>query len=153
MIEIERKFLVKEENWKPQGDGLKIIQGYLSVEPERTVRVRVAGERAFLTIKGKTVGIKRIEMEYEIPKSEGEILLKMCLDFLVEKRRYKEKNGNLVWEIDVFEGKNKGLILAEVELKREDQEIQIPDWVKKEVSGDKRYYNSYLVVNPYSEWE
>lgn len=153
VIEIERKFLIKEENWKPQGDGVKIVQGYLSANPERTVRVRVAGARAFLTIKGKPIGIKRKEFEYEIPKNEGDILLGMCMDFLVEKTRYKERIGNLVWEIDIFEGKNKGLILAEVEIENESQEIQLPNWIKEEVSGDKRYFNSFLVTNPYCTWK
>ena len=153
MVEIERKFLVSEDKWEPQGKGLKIIQGYLSAEPERTVRIRIAGDKSFLTIKGKPEGIKRIEFEYEIPKNEGGLLLKMSLDYPLEKIRYEEKFGGLIWEIDVFSGKNEGLILAEVELTSEDQEILIPDWVLKEVSGDIRYFNSFLALNPYSNWK
>lgn len=152
MFEIERKFLVKTEKWKPLDKGTKIIQGYLSVDSERVVRVRVAGEKAFLTIKGKPEGIVRTELEYEIPKNEAEVLLKLCLEFPIEKTRYKERIGNIVWEIDVFEGENKGLVLAEVELANENQEIDLPDWVREEVSIDSRYYNAWLSQNPYSKW-
>ena len=153
MIEIERKFLISEKKWKPSGEGEKIIQGYLSVDPDRVVRVRVSDEKSFLTIKGKTVGIKRTELEYEIAKDEGELLIKMCLNYPIEKTRYKEKTGELIWEIDVFEGLNQGLIMAEVELDNENQEIQIPEWVEREVSGEKRFYNSYISSNPFSTWE
>ena len=152
MVEIERKFLVKTEKWKPLDKGTHIKQGYLSVDPERVVRVRVAGEKAFLTIKGKPAGIVRTELEYEIPKNEAEVLLKLCLEFPIEKTRYKERIGNIVWEIDVFEGENKGLVLAEVELANENQEIDLPDWVGEEVSIDSRYYNAWLSQNPYSKW-
>ncbi len=153
MVEIERKFLVSKKQWSPSGEGVSIVQGYMSVDPERTVRVRIAGEKSFLTIKGKSVGIKRTEIEYEIPKDEGEILLGMCLSYPVEKKRFKEKHGGLTWEIDVFEGLNHGLVLAEVELSTENQEVQIPYWAEKEVSGDARYFNSYLSSEPYSRWK
>ncbi|MBN1987129.1 MAG: CYTH domain-containing protein [Prolixibacteraceae bacterium] len=153
MIEIERKFWVAKEKWKPAGEGRKLVQGYLSVDPERTIRVRIVGEQAFITIKGKTEGIRRTEFEYKIPKSEGEILLNMCLYSPVEKIRFKEKIGDCVWEIDVFGGANQGLILAEVELEQDDQQIQLPAWVGKEVSGDVRFYNSYLAVHPFSFWQ
>ena len=152
MVEIERKFLIKNKNWKPSGTGTKIIQGYLSVEPERVVRIRIANDRAFLTIKGKPKGIVRTELEYEIPKNEAEVMLKMCLDFPVEKTRFIEKIGNLNWEIDVFEGVNKGLVLAEVELKDENQKVDLPEWIGEEVSHDKRYFNSWLSTNPFSNW-
>jgi len=131
---------------------VEIKQGYLSVDPERVVRVRVAGEKAFLTIKGKPVGIVRTELEYEIPKNEAEVLLKLCLDFPVEKIRFKEKIGELVWEIDIFKGENEGLIMAEVELADENQNVDLPDWVGDEVSSDSRYYNAWLSQNPYSKW-
>ncbi|QGY42393.1 adenylate cyclase [Maribellus comscasis] len=153
MVEIERKFLVAAKVWRPGGNGQKLVQGYLSVDPERTVRVRVVGEKSFLTIKGKTNGITRTELEYEIPLEQGKIILGMCLDYLVEKTRYKETIGGLVWEIDVFEGANKGLILAEVELVSEKQKIDVPAWIEKEVSGNIRYYNSYLSSKPFSTWE
>lgn len=152
MVEIERKFLIKNKNWKPSGTGTKIIQGYLSVEPERVVRVRIANERAFLTIKGKPAGIVRTELEYEIPKNEAEVMLKMCLDFPIEKTRFVETIGNLNWEIDVFEGINNGLVLAEVELMDENQKIDLPEWIGEEVSHDKRYFNSWLSTNPFSNW-
>jgi adenylate cyclase len=152
MQEIERKFLIKEELWKPVEAGTKMQQGYLSVDSERVVRVRVAGEKAFLTVKGKVTGIVRTELEYEIPKNEAEVLLNMCLNSIVEKTRYKEKIGNLIWEIDVFEGNNKGLIMAEVELENENQEVDLPIWIKEEVSHDRRYFNSWLSRNPFSSW-
>lgn len=152
MVEIERKFLIKNELWKPTGKGVEIKQGYLSVHPERVVRVRIAGKKAYLTIKGKPTGFSRPEFEYEIPKNEAEFLLKMCLDFPVEKIRYKERKDDLTWEIDVFSGANSGLIIAEVELTAEDQFLELPEWVGEEVSYDYRYYNSWLSGNPYSKW-
>jgi CYTH domain-containing protein len=153
MIEIERKFLLKPGyEWHPESKGTSIKQGYLSVDHECVIRVRIAGENAFLTIKGKVSGISRIEFEYEIPKSEAEDLMKMCLNSVVEKTRYKIPTGNLVWEVDVFEGANRGLVIAEIELQHEEQELTKPEWIGREVSFDKRYFNSYLSQNPYSEW-
>jgi len=152
MEEIERKFLVDTALWKPLVNGSKIKQGYLSVDPERVVRVRIADEKAFLTIKGKPKGIVRTELEYEIPKNEAEVLIKLCLDFPVEKIRYKEYIGDVVWEIDVFEGENEGLIMAEVELIDENQKVDLPQWIGDEVSFDSRYYNSWLSGNPFSKW-
>ena len=152
MYEIERKYLVDIENWKPVGDGKKIEQGYLSVDPERTVRIRIVGDEAFLTIKGKSHGIKRIELEYEIPINEANELMKLCLDFPIEKIRYLEEKSGLVWEIDVFEGNNEGLVLAEVELEDEDQQVNLPTWIAKEVSEDFRYFNSWLSQHPFLRW-
>jgi len=152
MQEIERKFLVDKMRWQPTGKGTRVKQGYLSVDNERVVRVRIAGERAFLTIKGKVTGITRAEFEYEIPASEAEKLLKLCLNQPIVKTRYVEYKENLVWEIDVFEHKNMGLVLAEVELDSEDQILELPDWIEKEVSTDVRYFNSWLSQNPYSTW-
>lgn len=152
MYEIERKFLVDTEKWKPVGEGKKMKQGYLSVDPARTVRIRIVGDKAFLTVKGKSEGIKRIELEYKIPIHEAEGLMKMCLDFPVGKTRYLEEKSGLVWEIDVFGGENRGLVLAEVELKYEDQQVDLPVWIEKEVSEDKCYFNSWLSQHPFSEW-
>jgi len=152
MQEIERKFLVDTTKWNLVGVGTNMKQGYLSVDPERTVRVRIAGEEAFLTIKGKSKGISRTEIEYKIPIDEAEILMAMCLDFIIEKTRYKEKKQNLVWEIDVFHGNNAGLVLAEVELESETQHVELPIWIEKEVSNDKRYFNSWLSQNSFSTW-
>lgn len=152
MQEIERKFLIHHELWKPKGKGVTIRQGYLSTDPERTVRVRIAGENSYLTIKGKAIGIARTELEYEIPTNEAEVLLKMCVDSLVEKTRFKEEVGGLTWEIDIFEGENRGLVIAELELDSETQTFEMPPWIKEEVSGDERYYNSKLAEKPYSSW-
>jgi adenylate cyclase len=152
MVEIERKFLIKNEDWKPKGNGINIKQGYLSVDPERVVRVRITNDKAFITIKGKPKGIVRIELEYEIPKNDAEVMLGMCLNFLVEKTRFEEQINNMIWEIDVFEGLNKGLVMAEIEMEDEKQKIDLPDWIGEEVSLDRRYYNSYLSMNPYSKW-
>jgi adenylate cyclase len=152
MVEIERKYLINTKLWKPKEKGTEIRQGYLSVDPERVVRVRIAGENAFLTIKGKATGITRTELEYEIPKTEAEVLMKICLDFPVEKTRYKEKIGSVIWEIDVFEGANQGLVMAEIELDDENQKFDLPDWLELEVSLDSRYYNAWLSQNPFSKW-
>jgi len=116
MVEIERKFLVDTQKWQPSGKGTQIKQGYLLAGAQKTVRARIRGSQAFLTIKGQPEGIKRTELEYEIPVKDAEIMLKMIDGFPVEKTRYIEKKGDFTWEIDVFEGKNEGLVLAEVEL-------------------------------------
>ncbi len=152
MQEIERKFLVDTKKWRPSGKGTKYIQGYLSDDPERIVRVRIAEEKAYLTIKGKVEGISRTEIEYEIPKNDAEVLMRMVLNNPVEKTRYKESVGGFTWEIDVFEGRNKGLFLAEIELENENQDFKLPDWAGTEVSHDKRFYNSHLSKKPYKDW-
>jgi len=152
MVEIERKFLVDTQKWKPSGKGTKIKQGYLLADAQKTVRVRIKGSQAFLTVKGKPEGIKRTELEYEIPVKDAEILLKMADGFTVEKIRYIENRDDFSWEIDVFEGKNKGLVLAEVELENENQQPDLPEWVTKEVSEDDRYFNYYLSTKPFTKW-
>lgn len=152
-IEIERKFLVKSDSWRSHAVGKVYRQGYLLSDQGRTVRVRVAGDRAFLTIKGPSTGLSRAEFEYEIPPSDAEeILRSLCVSSIIEKTRYKLPIGNLVWEIDEFMGANAGLILAEVELQDEQQAIALPDWIGKDVSGDRRYFNSYLSQHPFSQW-
>jgi len=152
MLEIERKFLVDKNKWSPSGKGIAIKQGYISDDPERTVRVRIAGEKSFLTIKGKSIGISRTELEYEIPLEDAELLMKMVLNETVQKTRYKEFVKGHDWEIDVFDGQNKGLVMAEIELESESQNFDIPEWVEKEVSGDKRYFNLWLSQKPYDTW-
>lgn len=152
MVEIERKFLVDTKKWQPKGIGTAIKQGYLSVDENRVVRVRIAGDYAYITIKGKTTGISRAEFEYEVPKNDALILLRMCLNEPVEKTRYTEFFENMLWEIDVFEGANNGLVMAEVELNNENQTVVLPEWVSEEVSTDKRYFNAYLSVNPFVRW-
>lgn len=152
MIEIERKFLVDINAWCPKDTGNPIVQGYLSTEKERVVRVRIKGEKAWLTIKGKSTGISRIEMEYEIPVHEAKVLMELCHDFPIRKKRFVEKINGMTWEIDVFEGENSGLVIAEVELSDENQQVDLPDWVTKEVSTDHRYFNSWLSEHPFATW-
>ena len=152
-VEIERKFLLKNTDWQDvAGAGQVIKQGYLSLVKERTVRVRVKDAKGFLTIKGKTVNTTRVEFEYEIPLAEAEALLNLCEGAIIDKTRYNIVAKNLVWEVDVFEGDNKGLVVAEVELESEAQEINLPDWIGEEVSADSRYYNANLVTNPFKTW-
>lgn len=152
MVEIERKYLVDSQKWQPSGKGTQIKQGYLLAGAQKTVRARIKGSHAYLTIKGEPEGIKRTELEYEIPLKDADILLKMIDGFPVEKTRYIEKKGDFTWEIDVFEGKNEGLVLAEVELENENQQPELPEWVKNEVSENEMYFNYYLSKNPFSTW-
>ncbi len=151
-IEIERKFLVTNDSWRTSaGPGQVCRQGYLCSGNGKTVRVRLIGTQAFLTIKGPTEGIARSEFEYEIPLDDAEAMLPLCGN-LVEKTRYLIPHAGMTWELDVFAGKNKGLVMAEVELKSEDQSVDLPDWTGEEVSGDPRYYNAYLAAHPFSTW-
>ena len=151
-VEIERKFLIRDERWRSEVAAQQVLkQGYLNDDPARSVRVRVAGEQAFLTIKGKGRGISRSEFEYAIPLADAESLLGLCPS-LIEKTRYRVPQGKLVWEIDVFEGNNAGLVVAEIELPAEDAAFEQPDWLGPEVSGDNRYYNSQLSLHPYTQW-
>lgn len=154
MIEIERKFLVKNVDFIEKSiKGKKLIQGYLNTHPERTIRIRIADEKAFITIKGKAnaSGTTRLEWEKEIPKCEAEQLLPLCEPFLIEKIRYEVPFGGNVFEVDVFEGNHKGLILAEIELPNENMLFEKPHWLGQEVTGDKRYYNSFLSKNIFSD--
>ena len=150
--EIERKFLV-QESWQPRSAGVKSAQGYLSTVPERTVRVRIKGEKGYLTIKGKNEGISRAEFEYEIPLQDAEELLQLAEQPVLRKRRYLEQHGGSLWEIDVFAGENEGLIVAEIELPEEQAAFTKPDWLGEEVSGDVRYYNANLIKQPFSLWK
>lgn len=151
--EIERKFLLQGEGWQV-GGGVTYRQGYLSTTPERTVRVRTAGDKGYLTIKGLSRGASRLEFEYEIPLHEANQLLdELCHRPLIEKRRYKIPHGGLTWEVDEFFGENDGLVLAEIELEHEDQAFDRPAWLGREVTGDPRYYNANLVNHPYSRWK
>lgn len=152
-VEIERKFLVKGDRWRALKSGRRYRQGYLSTAPARIVRVRVAGDEGFLTIKGKTTGALRTEYEYRIPVGDAEAMLdKLCVRPLIDKTRYRIEHQGLIWELDEFEGENKGLLVAEVELDTENQSIELPDWVGEEVTGDPRYYNVNLIANPFSKW-
>lgn len=152
-LEIERKFLLSSSAWRSEvHQSYALRQGYLSSVPERTVRVRIRGERGILTIKGRGAGISRPEFEYDIPHDEALVLLALCEQPIIEKVRYEVKRGDHVWEIDVFEGVNEGLTLAEIELGAEDEVFERPDWLGKEVSADRRYFNSSLVQKPFTSW-
>ncbi len=150
-VEIERKFLVRGDGWR-QGEGRYLCQAYLNRDPARTVRVRIDGEQAFLTIKGRSVGATRSEFEYAIPVADAQALLALADGPAVEKRRHLVPMGELVWEIDEFLGANAPLVVAEIELPREDQPFERPAWVGEEVTQDPRYFNSALAARPFSTW-
>lgn len=149
-IEIERKFLVDGSRWQPEGAGVCFRQGYLCPGTGITVRIRVAGEQAFITVKGPTQGYARAEYEYAIPLPDAEqMLADLCQQPLIEKTRYRVEYAGHCWEVDVFEAANQGLILAEIELPGEDTRFSLPPWIDREVSGDPRYFNSALARTPH----
>lgn len=151
-VEIERKFLVRN-SWQPSGKGSRFMQGYLCADEGRTIRVRIADEHAWLTIKGPTRGSARSEFEYEIPRADAEeMLLTLCVTPPVIKTRYTEQVGTHTWEIDVFDGENAGLIVAEIELIAEGETFELPLWAGEEVTSDARYQNSSLAKKPYRSW-
>lgn len=151
--EIERKFLVLGEGWKELATPVFMRQGYLSSDASRTVRVRIEGQTAMLTIKGKTQGITRGEWEYAIPLADADELLNgLCEQPLIEKYRYRIVVDSLTWEVDEFLGQNAGLVVAEVELTSETQDLVLPNWIGEEVSHDFRYANANLFKHPYSRW-
>jgi adenylate cyclase len=153
-LEIERKYLVANDKWQDNVIKKSVMkQGYLATVPNATVRVRVSGSEARLTIKGRSKGISRSEYEYPIPLQDAEEILKNHITgALVEKVRYKVKCGDHVWDLDVFAGANHGLIMAEVELSSEEEGFQMPEWAGEEVSSDRRYYNASLASHPYCDW-
>jgi adenylate cyclase len=151
--EIERKFLVAHQAWRESVNTIHVYrQGYLSYDSERTVRVRATEVTGYLTIKGITEGLTRDEFEYEIPLADALALLQLCERPAVEKKRYIVPNGAHVWEVDVFEGVNEGLVVAEIELGREDEAFDKPNWLGNEVSGDRKYSNSALSLHPFKDW-
>lgn len=150
--EIERKFLLRSDAWRSRAAGVVYRQGYLSTVPERTVRVRVAGDHAFLTVKGRTIRHSRLEFEYPVPLVDAEQMLALCEGPLVEKTRYEIPHAGKTWQVDEYQGDNRGLILAEVELISEDETVEIPEWIGDEVSDDPRYYNSNLAKRPFASW-
>ncbi len=151
-LEIERKFLVRGEGWRSD-EFSNLRQGYLNRSKERNVRVRVDGESAYLTIKGVTRGAARLEFEYPIPVADAlHMLDSICELPLIEKRRYIVHFADKRWEVDEFRGANHGLVLAEIELTREDEPFELPPWVAVEVSHDPRYFNSNLCQSPYTTW-
>ena len=151
-LEIERKYTVTNDAWRNQAVGSHYVQGYLSLDPERTVRVRVVADQAWLTIKGVSRGSVRSEYEYSIPADHAVELLGMCLPPLIEKTRYCVMHAGLTWEVDEFSGENTGLVIAEIELDSAEQMPELPDWVGIEVTDDVRYYNASLVRHPYRLW-
>jgi len=156
MIEIERKFLVLNDSYKQEAFVQKrIVQGYLSSVPERTVRVRIKGGQGYLTIKGKSndAGTSRLEWEKEITVADAEQLLALCEKGAIDKIRHEVKAGSHTFEVDEFFGENAGLTVAEVELSDENEAFEKPHWLGKEVTGTERYYNAYLSRNPYNTWQ
>ena len=155
MTEIERKFLVTSTDFISESTiSNRIVQGYLNSNPERTVRIRIKGNKGFITIKGKgnESGTTRFEWEKEILVAEAEQLLLLCEKGVIDKTRYEVPFGRHIYEVDVFYGENDGLIVAEIELKNENDAFQKPNWLGKEVTGDNRYYNAYLSNMPYKDW-
>lgn len=163
--EIERKFLVDSAKWQEILDNKnlykslvqnkkEILQGYISLDKERTGRIRLTDDSGFIAVKGKTIGAKRLEFEYPIPTIEAkEILYKICERPLIEKTRYYLKQDKMIWTIDDFFGQNSGLMIAEIELPTEDTLFALPEWIGEEVTDDPRYFNSNLVKNPFSTWK
>jgi CYTH domain-containing protein len=149
--EVERKFLVVGKAWKT-APGSLVRQGYLNRDPKRTVRIRVDGEKAWITVKGITIGATRSEFEYRIPRKDADALLQLCEAPLVEKTRRRIKHAGHLWEVDEFYGDNAGLVVAEVELKHECDPVKLPPWIGAEVTHDPRYFNSNLVQHPYRQW-
>ena len=153
-IEIERKYLLKNDGWRKLAKGELYRQGYLSTDAERTVRVRTVGEKGYLTIKGITQKTRREEFEYDIPFEDANLMLDiLCKRPLIEKTRYKIPDKGLIWEVDEFWGANEGLIIAEVELKDVNQSLSVPEWIGREVTEDPAYYNASLVKHPYLKWK
>ena len=152
-VEIERKFLLKGDEWRSLAPGVLYRQGYIASGKGRTVRVRIAGDQGYITIKGPSAGAARSEFEYPIPLADAtEMLDTLCDRPLIEKTRHKIHWGDLIWEVDEFAGDNQGLIMAEVELTDANQAVAIPDWIGEEVTGDPRYFNSNLAKNPFTRW-
>ena len=152
--EIERKFLLKNDRWREQVSRQQpIAQGYLANTERGSVRARLIGNQAFLSIKSMTLGVSRAEFEYPIPVADAEYILHhLCLRPIIEKTRYYVEQDRHLWEIDVFEGDNAGLVVAEIELTAADEAFHKPDWLGVEVSDDPRYYNVKLIEHPYSQW-
>ena len=151
-MEIERKYLVTGDGWNDGSPGSRIVQGYLSTDPDRSVRVRLAGDNAWLTVKGRSVGIARAEFEYPIPADDARQLLEICVPSLVEKTRHRIEHAGHLWEVDVFHGANEGLVLAEVELDDVDDTPVLPSWAGAEVSDDPRYFNLSLATRPFRDF-
>ncbi|BEV72770.1 MULTISPECIES: CYTH domain-containing protein [unclassified Paludibacterium] len=151
-MEIERRFLVTGDAWRELGEPVVYRQGYLSVDPARTVRVRVVGKQAWLTLKAKVTDTSRHEFEYEIPLADALTMLDTMCPMLIDKRRTRVMHGGMLWEVDEFDGANAGLILAEIELPDEQTPFERPDWLGAEVTADGRFTNAWLSDHPYCQW-
>lgn len=151
-MEIERKYLLLNNDWRVLGAPVHYAQGYLVADAERTVRVRVAGTEGFLTIKGKSEGFSRKEFEYPVPVEEALEMLRLCTLPTIEKYRTKILFDGKIWEVDEFKGQNDGLVVAEIELNSEEETFAVPSWIGQEVTGDVRYFNSFLARNPFKNW-
>jgi adenylate cyclase len=153
-LEIERKYLVKKDKWNqhPKGKGYFYRQGYILTDPAKTIRIRLTDNEGFITIKGLSVGASRPEYEYIIPKQDAKELLDNFCSSSISKTRYKVNEGGSLWEVDEFQDKNEGLIIAEIELSNENESFTLPGWVGTEVTGDEKYYNSNLSIRPYQNW-
>jgi adenylate cyclase len=152
-VEIERKFLLADSSFLQGLSGERLVQGYVSAGARATVRVRIGAGRAWLTLKGRSDGISRLEFEYPIPLADAELCVaELCEQPLLSKTRYRVPVGAHVWEVDVFDGENAGLMVAEIELSSENEPFERPDWLGAEVSGDPRYFNSSLMRHPWREW-
>lgn len=153
-LEIERKYLVDLDKLGDLNNGSNIKQGYIQTADKTAVRIRVKDKKAFLTIKGENKGASRLEFEYPIPLEEAnEMIEKLCKKPIIDKIRYEIVYDKHTWEIDIFSGENKGLVVAEVELESEDEDIDLPSWIKEEVTNDTRYYNANLLNHPYKDWK
>jgi len=154
-MEIERKYLVDSDKWNKvtKPIGVPIIQGYLCSLPDKTIRVRIKGNQSYMTIKGKSMGISREEIEFEIPSAQAQELITNFCGTTIEKERYNIDFAGKTWDVDVFKDENAGLIIAEIELTDENESFLLPDWVDQEVSHDIRYFNSYLAEHPFCNWK
>ncbi len=150
-LEIERKYLIKADLLNLPKEGKKLIQGYIWSDPNKSLRIRIAGNKAFLTIKTGNNPLRRSEFEYEIPMKDAEDLLDLC-DSKIEKTRYLIPQNNLFWEVDVFAGENNGLIVAEIELNSEDDTFELPQWIDHEVTNESKYLNVELIKHPFTKW-
>lgn len=148
--EIERKFLVEGDFASEVASSARIVQGYICSEPGKSVRIRIRGDKGYITIKGPSFngGLSRFEWEKEIPLEEAEMLLVLCGPLKIEKERNLVPFAGHIWEVDVFHGANEGLVVAEIELGSEDEKFELPSWVGREVTGDRRFYNTSLLMNP-----
>lgn len=153
-MEIERKFLTRSDGWRSEDNRTFIRQGYLRADAGGSIRIRIVDDGAVLTLKGATSGISRTEMEYSIPRADADHLLsELCVGQTIEKWRTCIEHAGHTWEVDEFLGDNQGLIVAEIELKREEEVFELPSWVGSEVSGDPRFFNASLALHPYLEWK